>query len=148
MGICYTCESNDGSKRISPGIQIFNGNYWLVEHAYPSGLLGWMVVVLKRHCEELHNLTKAEWDEFAAIQFKLLKSLKEELEISKEYVACFAEMEGFKHIHFHIIPKTKDFILENIGTKSFQYLKVEKDKWVDEKKISEFCKSINCKMNC
>jgi diadenosine tetraphosphate (Ap4A) HIT family hydrolase len=53
--------SNSGDKRISPGCQIFNGKYWLVEHAYPSNLVGWLVIVLKRHCEKLHDLEKEEW---------------------------------------------------------------------------------------
>ena len=58
MNTCHTCESNSGEKRISPGCQIYSGQYWLVEHAYPSDLVGWLVIVLKRHCEKLHELKK------------------------------------------------------------------------------------------
>jgi hypothetical protein len=32
---CWTCKSNTGEKRISPSPTIFEGEYWLVEHAYP-----------------------------------------------------------------------------------------------------------------
>jgi diadenosine tetraphosphate (Ap4A) HIT family hydrolase len=83
MDLCYSCDSNNGTKRISPGIAIFEGKYWVLEHAYPSGLLGWVVIVLKRHCEELHNLNKDEWIELASIQYELLKAMKTELNISK-----------------------------------------------------------------
>ncbi|MFZ2781623.1 MAG: HIT domain-containing protein [Rectinemataceae bacterium] len=146
MNICYSCKSNSGEKRISPGKQIFEGNYWVIEHAYPTGLLGWIVIVLKRHCEELHNLKKEEWNELADIQYRLLKALNDELEIRKEYFACFAELEGFKHIHFHVIPKTKEYIDEYKGTKAFQYLKIEEEKCISKNQIIALCENINKKM--
>lgn len=46
---CFTCLSNSGEKRISPGATIYEGQYWLVEHAYPVRRTGWIVIVLKRH---------------------------------------------------------------------------------------------------
>jgi diadenosine tetraphosphate (Ap4A) HIT family hydrolase len=76
-----------------------------------------------------------------------LKVLNDELEISKEYIACFAEMEGFKHIHFHVIPKTKEYSEENKGTKAFQYLKMEEDKRINENEIKAFCRILNVRMN-
>lgn len=94
----------------------------------------------------MHNLEKEEWNELAEIQYKLLKAINEELEITKEYIACFAEMEGFKHIHFHVIPKTKEYNEENKGTKEFQYLKIEDDKRINDNEIKNICKSINLKM--
>ncbi len=35
---CFTCQSISGEKRISPGPAIHEGNFWLVEHAYPCRL--------------------------------------------------------------------------------------------------------------
>jgi diadenosine tetraphosphate (Ap4A) HIT family hydrolase len=126
---------------------IFDGKYWIVEHAYPSGLLGWVVIVLKRHCEELHNLTREEWIEFSNIQYDLLTAMNSELIISKEYLACFAEMEGFKHIHFHVIPKTSEYDEENKGTKAFQYLKAEIYEPINDNEIIEYCRLINNRMS-
>ena len=45
---CLTCKSNSGEQRISPGPTIYEGQYWLVEHAYPVKRVGWIVIVLKR----------------------------------------------------------------------------------------------------
>ena len=59
MEDCLTCLSNNGIRRISPGETIYSGKYWNVEHAYPSALLGWLVIVLKRHTGKLHELTPA-----------------------------------------------------------------------------------------
>ena len=60
---CWTCKSNIGEKRISPGPTIFEGQSWLVEHAYPVKTIGWIVIVLKRHAEALHELTIEEFIE-------------------------------------------------------------------------------------
>jgi diadenosine tetraphosphate (Ap4A) HIT family hydrolase len=146
LNTCHSCDSNLGIKRISPGETIFEGEYWIVEHAFPSGLLGWIVIVLKRHCEELHNLKKEEWVELADIEYKLTKALNEEFVISKEYIACFAEMAGFKHIHFHIIPKTSKFNEEYIGANSFQYLKANKDEIVTDDDVIELCNKLKNRM--
>ena len=95
---CWTCKSNTGEKRISPGPTIFEGNYWLAEHAYPVQIIGWLVIVLKRHAEALHELTLEEFAELAQIQAKLVRLLHEELPCEKEYVSYYAEMEHFRQI--------------------------------------------------
>src|SRR5438552_11013018 len=135
MNTCFSCQSNDGTKRINPGEQIYNGAYWVVEHAYPSGLLGWLVIVLKRHTEKLNDLSLDEWKEFAEINYNVIKVLHKFLETQKEYACCLAESEGFKHIHFHIIPKSRDFDQNLSGAKSFQYLKVTEEEAVEKGKI-------------
>jgi len=145
MSICHSCLSNSGEKRISPAQAIHEGAFWIVEHAYPSGLLGWMVIVLKRHCEKLHELEMDEWKELAEIEYKLIKTMHAAIESKKEYVACFAEMEGFQHIHFHIIPKTNSYDEAFKGTKAFQYLKPEHDACISAESIREFCKEMRAR---
>ena len=49
---CWSCPSLSGERRISPGPFIHDGRYWMVDHAYPTRLPGWLVLVLKRHAEE------------------------------------------------------------------------------------------------
>ena len=143
MNICHTCGSNSGEKRISPGCQIYNGQYWLVEHAYPSDLVGWLVIVLKRHCEKLHELNKEEWAELSEIEYKIMQYIKTKMECEKEYCACFAEMEGYKHIHFHIIPKTNEYDPELKGSKAFQYLKIKEVDNEKQKRIIKLCEDMN-----
>src|SRR5690349_5354536 len=99
---CWTCKSNTGEKRISPGPTIFEGKYWLVEHAYPIKRLGWLVIVLKRHAEALHELTAEEFVELGQILSRVINVLFEETHCEKEYVSCYAETEHFHHVHFHV----------------------------------------------
>ncbi len=147
MSDCLSCLSNNGEKRISPGEQIYNGSYWVVEHAYPSGLLGWIVIVLKRHSEELHELTLDEWHELGEINFSLLKTIKKTLNPAKEYLCCFSEGEGFKHIHFHIIPKTESFDEMYSNSRSFMYLKVSADESVSKESIIQLCSTLKNEMS-
>jgi diadenosine tetraphosphate (Ap4A) HIT family hydrolase len=136
---CWTCKSNSGEKRISPGPTIFEGKYWLVEHAYPVKVIGWIVIVLKRHAEALHELTSEEFTELAEIQARLIPLLHEELNCEKEYVVCYAEMEHFRHIHFHVFAKPSNLPEELKGGGSFALLKVMGEEAVPSNKILAFC---------
>ncbi len=142
---CYSCKSISGEKRISPGPVIYEGRYWLIEHAYPSKLKGWLVIITKRHVETLHELTKEEFAELGEICEKTTKLLHEILGCEKEYIMCFAELEHFNHIHFHIVPKPHDLPRELRGAKVFAMLKVEEKDAIPRKEIKEFCESLKNK---
>lgn len=102
MTDCRVCRSISGEARISSGPPIFDGRYWMLEHAYPTRLPGWLVIVLKRHVEALHELTADEFQELAAIQHRAARALRQVVGCAKEYIACFAEMDGFAHLHIHL----------------------------------------------
>jgi diadenosine tetraphosphate (Ap4A) HIT family hydrolase len=142
---CWTCKSNTGEKRISPGTTIFEGEYWLVEHAYPVKIIGWIVIVLKRHAEALHELTVEEFAELAQIQARLIPLLHEELQSEKEYISCYAEMEHFHHIHFHVFARPADFPEELKGGKSFALLKVTPEAAIPPNEIISFCEMLKDK---
>lgn len=142
---CWTCKSNTGEKRISPGPAIFEGKYWLVEHAYPVKTIGWLVVVLKRHTEALHELTTDEFVELAQIQDRLIHLLHKELHSEKEYVSCYAEMEHFRHIHFHVFAKPADLPDDLKGGRSFALLKVKPEEAVATDEIISFCERLKDK---
>jgi diadenosine tetraphosphate (Ap4A) HIT family hydrolase len=142
---CLTCKSNSGEERISPGPTILEGNYWLVEHTYPVKRLGWMVIVLKRHAEALHELTVEEFTELAQLQAQLTHFLFEELHCQKEYISCFGEAENFAHIHFHVFAKPADLPEELKGGKSFNLLKVSREEAVPAGEIIAFCELLQNK---
>ena len=139
---CWTCRSNRGEKRISPGPTIYEGQYWLVEHAYPVKMLGWIVIVLKRHAEALHELTAGEFAELGQIQARLIPLLHEELHPAKEYLSCYAEMEHFRHVHIHVFARPVDLPNELKGGQSFALLKVTPEEAVPAQEIIAFCESL------
>lgn len=137
---CLTCASLNGEKRISPGPVIYSGKHWLVDHAFPTGLLGWLVIVLKMHKEALHELSLNEFSELARIQSAATSILHNKLKSEKEYLACFAEGKGFQHIHFHIIPKTEAITANLKGPKVFQLIKKDRiQKYISTEEIVNFC---------
>ncbi|MCC6866922.1 MAG: HIT family protein [Ignavibacteria bacterium] len=144
---CYCCRSNSGEKRISPGPVIYEGKYWLVEHTYPTALKGWVVIVLKRHAESLHELTNEEFLEFGEICSITSKLINELTGCVKEYCISYSEAEHFNHVHFHIIPRAADLPDELKGSKIFTLLKVSECESVPEQEIIDICKSLKDKFD-
>ncbi len=136
---CLTCLSNSGEQRISPGPTIHEGVYWYLEHAYPTTLKGWLVVVLKRHVEALHELTAEEFAELGLIQARATKLLFEVVDCEKEYLMCLAESEGFHHIHVHIVPKSRDLPDELKATRIFALLKATAEEALPTQEVKAFC---------
>jgi diadenosine tetraphosphate (Ap4A) HIT family hydrolase len=137
---CWSCLANEGTRRISPGPTIYEGEYWVLEHAYPTKLKGWLVVVLKRHAEALHALTYDEFAELAIIQARATKLLFEVLDCEKEYIMALAEAEHFHHVHVHIVPRARDLPPSLIGTGIFALLGDNAiDDAVPPEEIKAFC---------
>jgi diadenosine tetraphosphate (Ap4A) HIT family hydrolase len=116
-----------------------------VEHAYPVKRLGWVVIVLKRHAEALHDLAAEEFRELTQLQSQLTHFLFEELHNQKEYISCYGEAEGFPHIHFHVFAKPADLAEDLKGGKSFSLLKVSQEEAVPPEEILAFCVSLRNK---
>lgn len=142
---CNSCNSNRNIKRISPTDPVYNGKYWLVEHAYPSGMLGWLVLLPKRHIEAMHKLTPKEYKEFGKIFPKIIKALHKETNCEKEYIFQMAKATGFKHIHFHIAPKAKRLSKRYEGIKIFDIK--NKAKPLNKNKIIEFCNKLRKRLD-
>jgi diadenosine tetraphosphate (Ap4A) HIT family hydrolase len=137
--VCHVCQSNSGAARISPAPPVYEGKHWLVEHAYPSALLGWLVIVLKRHAEALHVLTEDECAELGALQWAVARTVASQTGCEKEYVALFAEMPGFHHVHFHVAPRAADLAAHLRGSKVFAFLQATRDDVVAPDRVVAFC---------
>jgi diadenosine tetraphosphate (Ap4A) HIT family hydrolase len=118
-----------------------------VEHAYPVKRVGWLVIVLKRHAEALHDLSAEEFAELGRLQSLATRFLFGELHNQKEYISCYGEAEGFVHIHFHVFAKPADLAEELKGGKSFGLLKVSREQAVPPGEIIAFCETLQNKFN-
>ena len=139
---CLSCLGLKGTPRISPGPPIYIGRYWQVEHAYPSKLVGWLVIALRRHAIALHELSSEEFQEFGVILERTGRVLHGALGPAKEYVACYAEARGFEHIHFHVVPRAHDMSEEYFGADSFDLLRVDRSNAADPQEVRAFCESL------
>lgn len=57
-------------------------------------------------------------------------------------MSCLSEAEQFKHIHFHVIPKTSEYPEELSGAKAFALLKVDERAALSKDKVVEICQLI------
>jgi diadenosine tetraphosphate (Ap4A) HIT family hydrolase len=136
---CLICKSNSGEKRISPGPTIYDGKYWLVEHAYPTKIKGWLVIVLKRHSEALHDLSVEEFQELAIIESKIVHLQLIVMNCEKEYISCYAEKGQFNHIHFHVFAKPRELSQEFIGVNSFILINPIEEEAIPKEEIIRIC---------
>ena len=143
---CLSCRSISGEKRISPGPLIYDGTYWLVDHAYPTSHLGWLVIVLKRHAEALHELSREEFAELAEIEYKLAQVMGKNPHVEKEYMACFSEAPGFQHVHVHFVPRPKNLPAELKGPDIFALLRVDEAHAVRPDTLRAFCEDFREKL--
>jgi diadenosine tetraphosphate (Ap4A) HIT family hydrolase len=122
---CWSCPSLSGERRISPGPFIYEGRYWMVDHAYPTRLPGWLVLVLKRHAEALHDLSAEEVVEMGDLIRRSCQVLHTVTGCQKEYVSLYAEAPHFARLHVHIVPRAADLPADLRGPRVFGLLSAE-----------------------
>jgi diadenosine tetraphosphate (Ap4A) HIT family hydrolase len=140
---CWSCLSNSGHRRISPAAPIHVGQFWQVEHAYPTQLRGWLVIVLRRHVEALHQVTSDEFRELALVLERTVHALRAVVGCEKEYVACYGELEHFNHVHFHVVARAADMPAHLLGAKSFALLQVSGAGAVQPAEVRTLCESLS-----
>lgn len=113
-----------------PETAIWLSDEWRVAHASGSSLLGWLVVIPRRHVEGVHELSASESATLGPLLQKVSLALVEELGCSKTYVVMFAEAPGFTHVHFHVVPRAEDLPPELRGARVFDFLKRPETEWV------------------
>jgi diadenosine tetraphosphate (Ap4A) HIT family hydrolase len=143
---CLTCLSLSGEQRISPAPFIFEGKFWMVDHAYPTTQSGWLVILPKRHIEALHELTRGEFQELAEIEYKLVQVMHSDSSVQKEYMMCFAEGEGFHHVHIHVVPRAFDLPAKLRGPRIFTLLMVDEEHAIPAQTVKEFCEDFTRKL--
>ena len=127
MSECATCERvrqrDEGSAPAWDSI--VRSDLWDVVHAYDTSLLGWIVLVPRRHIESVDELTESEGHELGDLLRTVSSFLKKHLGCIKTYVMQFAEHPLHPHVHFHVVPRMPDIPEENMGANVFNYLGVD-----------------------
>jgi diadenosine tetraphosphate (Ap4A) HIT family hydrolase len=113
-----------------PSNAIWVSDGWRVAHSFNSALLGWLVVVPRRHVESIHELSDDESVELGQLLQQTSKALVEVLGCQKTYVMMFAEAAGFNHVHFHVVPRAHDLDADHRGSSIFEYLKRPESEWI------------------
>ena len=100
---CMSCDVLAG-RRSEPGGVIYEDAYWHVgSMVRPVFWPGFLVVKLKRHCEQLSELTPEEAAALGPVLQRTCQAVARVLAPAKVYVCSFGD--GVKHIHFWILPR-------------------------------------------
>jgi diadenosine tetraphosphate (Ap4A) HIT family hydrolase len=127
---CYSCAENEHLQSHQPETAIWLSDEWRVAHSLNSALLGWLVVMPRRHVEGVHELNDVEVAALGPLLRQVSARLVDVLGCAKTYVVMFAEQPGFTQLHFHVIPRNADLPDEFRGAKGFDFMKRPKAQWV------------------
>lgn len=119
---CLACNVLAGKVK-APGGLIYEDDYWIVEHSLvPVIVSGYLIIKLKRHCENLADLTPQEASALGPIIRKTCLALSRVKKPAKIHVCSWGEQ--IQHIHFHVIPRAWDMPVGNL--KLLIYLRFKK----------------------
>lgn len=120
---CYTCSQEERIDGLPLSERIVFDQHWRVAHAFDTALPGWLVLLPRRHVTAVHELTDAEAATLGTWQVRLSRALHDVTGCVKTYVAQFAEVEGFAHVHFHVVPRMAELSQELRGPSVFGLLR-------------------------
>ena len=100
---CISCDILAG-MRTNPGGTIYENEFWHVDSASePVVWRGFLIIKLKRHCEQLAELTVEEAEALGPTIRAVCYGLTQALQSAKVYVCSFGD--GVRHIHFWALPR-------------------------------------------
>jgi diadenosine tetraphosphate (Ap4A) HIT family hydrolase len=101
---CISCQTVAGDYQ-PPGGILYEDNCWvLFLSARPSLVAGQGFIVLKRHCENVADLTPEEQATLGVMMAKTAEVMSRTLHAEKVHFGLYGE--GVKHIHLHVTPRT------------------------------------------
>lgn len=109
---------------------------WDLVHSYDTSLLGWLVLVPRRHIVSVAELDLVEGRALGDLLRFASGALEEELGCAKTYVMQFAEHPEHPHVHFHVVPVAADLPQDHRGANVFHYLGVNDAERVPEQEMN------------
>jgi diadenosine tetraphosphate (Ap4A) HIT family hydrolase len=149
---CLSCDILAG-RRTEPGGPIYEDAHWRVGSIVsPVFWRGFLVIVLKRHCEHLAELTPAESVALGPIVQAACQALSEELKAAKVYVCSFGD--GVKHIHFWVLPRPPDMrpgmhpVFFHLDVRSFLTRRLGVKRWlINDEEVARISERLRRQMH-
>ena len=139
MTACRTCSL--GARRDSgdapPWDSIVRTRAWDVVHAFGSSVVGWTVLVARRHITALADRTDEEALDLGPLIRNVSRALHQITGCRKTYVVQFPEHPDHPHVHVHVIPRPVDLPDELQGPGIFRQLGVQEGQGVPEVRMNE-----------
>ena len=117
MENCDWCNLSEEDKRF----QVYEGTSWSVILSDEQDYIGRCILVLKRHCGSLPELTDDEWEELRKLVCKVETCLKTVLGATLCNWSCllnnfYKAPEPDPHLHIHVRPRYDKLVIVNGST--------------------------------
>ena len=143
MSDCETCrliERRDQGRAAIWDSMIRTDNFDIV-HANNSTLLGWTVIVVRRHLSSITDLNENEAGELGTLIHRVSCAIQIATECEKTYVMQFAEAPGHSHVHFHVVPRMAGLPEAHKGANIFHYLGASPADRLPETAMNQFAET-------
>lgn len=101
MQACDFCK-----KDTYKHLRLKENTYWRVELRMQQSYLGWCFIILKRHLEDLIDISAEEREELFSITKDVKKALTEAFQPDKFNYASLGNISS--HVHLQVIPRYKE----------------------------------------
>ncbi|HZT65406.1 MAG TPA: HIT domain-containing protein [Acidimicrobiales bacterium] len=139
MTECRTCEllARRDAGDAPVWDSIVRSRAWDVVHCDSTAILGWIVLVVRRHVPAVAELTDDEAAALGPLVRDVSRALHDLLHCQKTYVAQFAESTVHRHVHVHVVPKDACLPEQYLGPGVFQLLGVPEEERVPEQEMNQ-----------
>ncbi|MCM2257595.1 MAG: HIT family protein [Vicinamibacteria bacterium] len=114
---CALCGIASGAIPAPGPAPLARGPFLVHAKLEPGAHAGWLLVVPRRHVEQVAELTDEEARGLGPLLRETAAALRAETGAAKTYVACFAEV--VPHLHFHVIARAGDAPEDARGPRAF-----------------------------
>ncbi|HZM41379.1 MAG TPA: HIT domain-containing protein [Acidimicrobiales bacterium] len=144
MAGCKTCEllARRDRGEAPDWDAIVRTEAWDVVHCNDTSLLGWIVLVVRRHVAAVADLTDGEAAALGPLVRDVSRALHDICGSEKTYVVQFAEHPDHRHVHVHVIPRSPDLVDERQGPRVFGFLGVPETERVSEEDMNAVAASL------
>jgi len=138
---CWLLERRDAGET-PEWDSIVRTDAWDVVHCDSTSMLGWIVLVVRRHVAALAHLTDDEASVLGPLVRDVSRALHELVGCEKTYVIQFAEHPQHRHVHVHAVPRAEGLADDQIGPGVFQFLGVDEDERVSEADMNRLASAL------
>jgi diadenosine tetraphosphate (Ap4A) HIT family hydrolase len=103
---CSACAEVAGEISAPGGVVLDNGMWFVSHHTGQYTDPGELIVKTRRHCESLAELTRDEADSLGPVLRSAVQALERVVVAERVYAVSFNER--LRHVHFLLLPRTKD----------------------------------------
>lgn len=138
---CWLLERRDAGDA-PEWDSIVRTDAWDVVHCDSTSMLGWIVLVVRRHVAALADLTDDEASALGPLVRDVSRALHELVGCEKTYVVQFAEHPQHRHVHVHVVPRPEGLTDDQVGPGVFQFLGVDEGERVSEADMNRLASAL------